>query len=92
VKLRLKVVPGSSREGMEWLDNDCSILKVKVTAPPEKGKANKAVAKYLGKVLGIPAKDITITSGTSSQQKIIELANISEQAFTDRIQSLLDDR
>jgi uncharacterized protein (TIGR00251 family) len=45
----VKVVPGSSRDQiMGWLGDP---LKIKVTAPPEKGKANEAVVAVAGDVM-----------------------------------------
>lgn len=77
MKLRLKVVPGASREGLEWLDDDHTILKVRVTAPPEKGKANKAVTKLLAKALDLSPQAVTIASGSGSQQKVVAIAGLT---------------
>ena len=77
VKIRLKVVPGASSEGWEWLGDDKSLLKIRVMAPPEKGKANKAVEKYLARLLGLPGNAVAITSGASSQQKLLEINGLT---------------
>jgi uncharacterized protein (TIGR00251 family) len=70
-KLEIKVVPGASRNQISgWLGDR---LKIRVQAPPESGKANKAVQKLLAKELGISPRDITITSGTSSPLKTLEI-------------------
>lgn len=76
-KIRLKVVPGASSEGWEWLGKDNSLLKIRVMATPEKGKANKAVEKYLASLLDLPRNAITITSGASSQQKSVNIEGLS---------------
>lgn len=70
-QLQLKVVPGASRDEITgWLGE---ALKVKVSAPPEKGKANRAVLKLLAKLLGVSKSSITIVSGETSQQKVLEI-------------------
>jgi uncharacterized protein len=87
VKLRLKVVPGASRLGHEWMDDTFGLLKVKVTVPPEKGKANKAVVKYLAGLLGLKLQDVSISSGSKSQQKIVEIEGLSEIEIRSRLSS-----
>lgn len=71
VKLQIKVLPSSSQDCVAgWLKDT---LKIKVKAPPEKGKANKAIIKVLEKTLGIPKGSIKISSGSTSSRKIIEI-------------------
>jgi uncharacterized protein (TIGR00251 family) len=85
VKLTLKVVPGASCNSVEWLDAEKSILKVRVTAAPEKGKANKVVIRLLAKKLGQPASAIAIVGGSTSQQKIVEIIGITENRIHAKI-------
>lgn len=71
MKLQIKVIPSSSKDCIAgWLDDS---LKVKVRAPPDKGKANKAVIKVLEKNLDLPKGSISISSGTTSSRKVIEI-------------------
>ena len=49
-------------------------LKIYVTAPPEDGKANKAVIELLAKELKIPKSSISIISGAHSRKKIIGIS------------------
>ncbi|MFZ2657171.1 MAG: DUF167 domain-containing protein [Victivallales bacterium] len=46
-------------------------LKIKIAAPPEDGKANAELCRFLGKSLGIPKSAVEIRSGASSRRKII---------------------
>jgi len=70
-RLSLKVVPGSSRdEIVGWLGDS---LKVKVKAPPEKGRANEAVVALLAERLGTDASSIAMVSGNSSPAKVLEV-------------------
>ena len=83
VKLPVKVVPGSSRSGIAgWLGDT---LRVRVTAPPERGKANAAVESLLSEVLGLPSGGARIVSGGSSPRKIIEIVGLSESEIRRRL-------
>jgi uncharacterized protein len=73
-RLRLRVSPGSrsnaivGRHGEGW--------KVRVTGPPEGGKANDAVLRLLAERLDLPSDSLTLVSGLSSRDKIVELHGI----------------
>tara|TARA_R110001592_G_scaffold363393_1_gene687329 strand:+ start:191348 stop:191536 length:189 start_codon:yes stop_codon:yes gene_type:complete len=53
------------------------MLKIRVSAPPEKGKANGAVEMLLAEKLGLPKSAIAITAGKSAQKKIVEIQGLS---------------
>lgn len=73
VSFTVKAVPGSSKTSIEGLIGD--MLKVKLAAPPEKGKANKELISYLSKLLSIKKNDIKIVSGQSNPVKSVEVCN-----------------
>jgi uncharacterized protein (TIGR00251 family) len=78
-RLTVKVVPGSSRNQIVgWLGD---ALKIKVTAPPEKGKANEAVIELLAETLGIDADAIQIESGHWSPSKIVAITGMDDEAI-----------
>ena len=78
-RLKVKVVPGSSRDGITgWLGD---ALKIKVTAPPEKGRANEAVVSLLAERLGLPADAVAVASGHSSPSKVIAINGMDEEAI-----------
>ena len=68
-RLRVKVAPGASRTGVDGVYGE--LLKVRVTAPPERGKANRAVEKLLSSETGMRAR---VISGHSSPRKEVEFA------------------
>ena len=51
-------------------------LKVKVTAPPEKGKANERVIRLLAKQLGVAQSSVEIVAGHSSPRKTIRIIGL----------------
>jgi len=71
-----KVVPGSSGPTRicGLLDG---MLKVKVSAAPEKGKANQCLLKFLAKQLGVKKNSISIISGQTSPVKQLQVSGIS---------------
>jgi uncharacterized protein len=78
-RLNVKVVPGSSRNQIVgWLGD---ALKIKVAAPPEKGKANEAVIELLAETLGIDADAIKIESGHASPSKVIAITGMDDEAI-----------
>ena len=78
-RLKVKVVPGSSRDQIVgWLGD---ALKIKVTAPSEKGRANEAVVAILADRLGLPADAIAVASGYSSPSKVIAISGMDDGAI-----------
>ena len=71
-KIKLIVRPGSTSNSVEEIIGDR--IKVKISAQPEKGKANKALIAFISGKTGIPAKDIRILSGETSNFKEIEIS------------------
>jgi len=52
-------------------------LKIAVTAPPEKGKANHAVVEVLARVLRIKRSDIEIIAGHTQPRKTVRIAGLT---------------
>lgn len=67
--MRIKVVPGASRSEVVGVLGDR--LKLRVSAPAEGGKANRAVVDLLKDVLGV--EDVEITRGVSSSEKKVRV-------------------
>ncbi|MEX0628682.1 MAG: DUF167 family protein, partial [Cucumibacter sp.] len=75
IDLRLRVTPNAGRDtilGVEQRD-ETSVLRVKVAAPPDKGRANKAVIALLAKALNVPKSSIRIASGAAARDMIVHI-------------------
>jgi len=86
VKLSVKVVPCASRDEISGWPGD--ELKVRVSAPPEKGKANKAVERVLANALGLSSKDVSVVAGKTNPGKTVELNGIDETELHQRLSKL----
>ena len=76
MKLAVKVTPGASRSeiiGWEQDPHAGRVLKLRIAAPPVDGKANKEVAAFLAKRLGVPKSSIELLHGDSSRVKLINI-------------------
>lgn len=61
------------------------MLKVKVSAPPQKGKANQCLCEFLAKQLGVKKNAVTIVSGQSRPDKSIQVSGISAKSLLGRL-------
>lgn len=67
--IRVKAVPGASRASIDGLLADR--IKIRVSAPPEGGKANSALLSLLATELGVRKGDLSVIAGSSSPKKSI---------------------
>ena len=77
LSLFVRVTPNAGRdaiEGVEIRDDGTAVLRLRVKAVPDKGRANAAVIALLAKALGIPKSAITLTAGDTARQKTLALA------------------
>jgi len=78
VVLQLKVKPNSKKQeiAVDSIDKKITIF---VKAPPDKGKANKELLKFMAKILEKTTSDISIVAGQTSRDKTIIVRNDSKQ-------------
>ena len=81
--LRLRVVPGTTHPGVVGRLGD--VWKVRVTAPPEAGKANEAVLRLLADALGVRRRDLALTSGRTSRDKVVTLSGVTDDEADARL-------
>ncbi len=70
----VRVTPKSSRDevtGLFTAADGALSLAVKVTAPPDKGKANKAVIETIAKAVGLPKSTFSLVSGETERHKTL---------------------
>ena len=92
ITLNIMVQPRSSRNQVAGIHADA--LKIKLTAPPVDGEANKRLIKYLAKLLKLPKSSLTIIRGETSRTKCISIStkgtNRSISEITNKLQALTE--
>ena len=82
-RLAVKVVPGAARDEIAgWLGD---ALKLRVSAAPERGKANAAVEALLARALALPRGAVRVVAGETSPRKTVEIDGASEQEIRQRL-------
>jgi uncharacterized protein len=81
--LRLRVSPRATgahvvgRHGEAW--------KVRVAAPPERGKANDAVLELLAEALRVPPTRLAPVTGARGRDKVVSVAGLTEDEVERRL-------
>lgn len=81
--ITVKITPNSRMNRVVGFEED--ILKIKIKAPPEKGKANKELINFLAKKLKIAKSSIKILTGQTSRLKKLKIEGMSIKNFTQLI-------
>ncbi|MBT3330329.1 MAG: DUF167 domain-containing protein [Rhodospirillaceae bacterium] len=76
IAVRLRPGAAANRiDGVQDRVDGSRCLVVRVTAAPEKGKANQAMIKLLAKAWGVPRSSLSVMAGTKDRNKTILLEN-----------------
>jgi uncharacterized protein len=74
VRFAVRVKPRSSRNSLGGVREGA--LELSVTAPPVDGEANEAVVRALAEALSVGRREVTIVTGDTGRQKVIEIAGL----------------
>ncbi|MBI4461313.1 MAG: DUF167 domain-containing protein [Acidobacteria bacterium] len=83
VRFHVKVQPRARREGIAGLA--AGVLRVRVTAPPVEGRANRALIELLAEHLRLPKSSIKIAAGERRSLKLVEVAGIDAATVLERL-------
>ena len=81
--IAVKVVPRAATDAVVgWLDG---ALKVRVAAPPQDGRANRAVEALLAAQLGLKKGAVTVASGHGSVHKRVAIVGLDRDEIVRRL-------
>jgi uncharacterized protein YggU (UPF0235/DUF167 family) len=81
----VKAVPGASADRIAGLLG--TALKVRVAAPPERGRANDRIRALLALALGVPVAAVAVVAGASTAHKQVLVAGLTAAELRRRLQS-----
>jgi uncharacterized protein (TIGR00251 family) len=86
VDLKIKAVQGASRDAVAGMLGDR--IKVRVSAPPEGGKANKAIEAVIAQSLGVKASQVAVVAGMTNPAKTVRVTGVEPAAVEAWVGSL----
>jgi uncharacterized protein len=79
IRILIKAVPGARKDEIVGPLGDR--LKVRISAPPEGGKANAAICLLIAAALGVRPSDVTVVSGHARAEKVLEISGTNQDAI-----------
>jgi len=80
-RISVHVYPGAVRNEIVGLSN--GVLRVKLSAPPVKGKANRELIAFLRRLLGTKKDSISIIKGHTTRNKVIFIDGLSQERVSE---------
>jgi len=78
-----RIVPGSSRNTVSGLLD--GMVKIKVSAAAEKGKANRCLIEFLARKLCVKKNAVSIVSGKTNPIKNIRILGVSAETLLEKL-------
>ncbi|MHB8792093.1 MAG: DUF167 domain-containing protein [Thermoleophilia bacterium] len=85
--LRVRLNPGARKS--EIMGEAGGRLRIRLQAPPVEGKANRELARFVARELGLKKNRVTLISGEKSREKSLLLQGLSPEEVRDRLKSAL---
>jgi uncharacterized protein len=86
-KISVKVQPNAGRNEIVSLAE--GVWKIKIGAPPEKGKANKELLDFLSEVLNIRKDSLSLVRGLTSHYKTVEVEGLTAAEVSIRLKGYM---
>jgi uncharacterized protein len=83
VRITVRVSPGARRTEVTGRHGDG--WKIRVAAPPERGRANEALVAHLAELLGVPKAAVRVVAGATSRDKTVEIDGLSPGSVEARL-------
>ena len=87
IVLLVHAKPGSKKEGICSIDDEC--IEIAVHAQAQNNKANFAIIEYLSDILGLSKNSIQFESGATNRDKQISVTGISASDIFTKLQENL---
>ena len=88
VRIACRVQPRASKQGIRGMHG--SAVKISLNTPPVDGKANAALCAFLADILDLSKSSVSLHSGQTSRDKVVEVSGINHAQAIQILQQELD--
>ena len=85
-RIAVWVQPDSSRNDILGFEE--GVLRLKIAAPPVKGKANRELVKFLSDIFGVSKSSLTIEKGMTGRRKVIGISGLTQARVKGQLERL----
>lgn len=82
--ITVRVTPRMTKNEIHDILEDGTV-KIRLTAPPVDGKANKELSRFLSEILDVPISSIEIIAGLTGHDKIVSILDLDSNQVQERI-------
>ncbi len=82
--IAVRVTPRTAKNEIFAILDDGTV-KIRLTAPPVEGKANKALIKFLSDVLDVPISSIEIVAGQTGHDKLVSIIGVDSELVQQKL-------
>ena len=87
ILLSVHAKPGSKKEGVSLIDDEC--IEIAVHAQAQNNKANFAIIEYLSDILKVSKNSIQFESGATNRDKQISVIGLSPSEILEKLKENL---
>ncbi len=84
-RISVHVYPNAVKNEIVGLTN--GVLRVKLSVPPVKGKANRELVAFLSRLLGLKKDSISIIKGHTTRKKVVVIDGLSQESVLELLLS-----
>jgi uncharacterized protein len=82
-RVAITVSPGSART--ELVGRHGEGWRARVAAPPERGRANRALVELVAGLVGVPRDRVAVVAGGSGRRKVVEVVELDAEELDRRL-------
>jgi uncharacterized protein (TIGR00251 family) len=87
--IAVRLIPRAKRDEVSEIQADGTV-KIRITAPPIEGKANKALIRFLAELLDIPEGKIQIIAGGGGRNKLVSIDDLGVDEVNEKLSQAIN--